>query len=164
MKQYQKIIFLCTNNTYLSPMAEAMYRHYANFEKELPECCSRGLVVLFSEPISPKVNVALTNHEMKISSHENSQQIQSEEVDKDTLVLTMTFSEKVKLLEEFSAENVYTLGEFVGEDTDIVDPYGGEEEQYEKTYEDIERRIKQVITILTEDIQEEDIRFSPEES
>lgn len=148
MKRYSKIIFLCTGNTYLSPIAEAMYRHFTQGDEELPESISRGLVVLFSEPISPKVNVALSQHEMMASSHENSQQLQQEEITEDTLLLTMTFSEKVTLMEQYQQENVYTIGEFVGEDTDIADPYGGEEEQYEKTYDDIARRVKKVIEIL----------------
>ena len=148
MKCYSKIIFLCTGNTYLSPMAEAVYSQYTKGDDSLPEAVSRGLVVLFSEPISPKVNVALGQHEMQASSHENSRQLQQEEITEDTLILTMTFSEKVSLVEQYQQENVYTIGEFVGEDTDIVDPYGGEGEQYEKAYDDIARRVRKVIKIL----------------
>lgn len=151
MKRYQKIIFLCTGNTYLSPLAEAIFRHYTENEEGLPESISRGLVVLFSEPISPKVNVALSQHEMFVSSHENSQQLQKEEITEDTLLLTMTFSEKVTLMEEYHQKNVFTLGEFVGEDTDILDPYGGEEDQYEKCYETITRRVKKVIQIVRDE-------------
>ncbi len=150
MGKYAKIIFSCTQNTYLSPMAEAMYRQFTEGMEGMPEGISRGLIVLFSEPISPKVNVALSQHDMLPSSHENSMQLQPEELTEDTLVLTMTFSEKVTLLEEYTPENVFTIGEFVGEDTDIVAPYGGEEELYEKCYNDIARRVHKVIQILQE--------------
>jgi protein-tyrosine-phosphatase len=88
---------------------------------------------------------------MKPGSHENSMQLQQEELKEGTLVLTMTFSEKVTFLEQYQHEDVYTLGEFVGEDTDIMDPYGGEEEQYEKCYDDIARRVRKVIQILKEE-------------
>lgn len=159
MRHYSKIIFLCTGNTYLSPIAEAMYLQYTQREQEkgevgessLPACCSRGLVVLFSEPISPKVNVALSHHDMMPSAHENSMQLEQSEITQDTLLLTMTFSEKVTCLEKYQHGDVYTLGEFVGDDTDILDPYGGEEELYETCYNEIARRVRQVIQILQEE-------------
>jgi protein-tyrosine-phosphatase len=141
-------------------MAEAMYLQFAQKKQQqnkergetspdLPTCASRGLVVLFSEPVSPKVNVALSQHDMMPSSHESSIPLQEEDLSPDTLVLTMTFSEKVNFLETYHVEDVFTLGEFVGEDTDIMDPYGGEEEQYEKCYDDIARRVKKVIQIFS---------------
>lgn len=151
MKRYRKVIFLCTANTYLSPLAEALYRYYTDGSERMPQSVSRGLVVLFSEPISPKINVSLSQHEIPVSSHENSIQLTQEDLIEDTLVLTMTFSEKVSLMEEYHHEDVYTLGEFVGEDTDIQDPYGGEDEQYESCYSDISRRVKKVVQILKEE-------------
>ena len=137
MKNYSKIIFVCTANTYLSPVAEAMYRQFTEKEREhqrelgqpvfsFPPCCSRGLVVLFSEPCS----------------HENSVPLEQFDITTDALVLTMTFSEKVAYLEKYEGGEVYTLGEYVGVDTDIVDPYGGEDEQYDLCYHEIGRRIR----------------------
>ncbi len=150
MKRYQKIIFLCTANTFLSPLAETLYRIYQ--EEGMPEAVSRGLVVLFSEPVSPKINVALAQHELRPCEHQNSLQMEKEDITPDTLILTMTFSEKVTVMESYQQdnENVFTLGEFVGEDTDIIDPYGGEEEQYEKCFIDINRRVKKVIQRIKE--------------
>ncbi len=162
MKDYSKIIYVCTANTYLSPVAETMYRQFTEQEREreraegervisFPPCCSRGLVVLFSEPISPKVNVSLSQHDLRPCSHENSVPLEQFDIVEDALVLTMTFSEKVAYLEKYQGGEVYTLGEFVGEDTDITDPYGGEEEQYDLCYHEIARRIRKVIQILIED-------------
>ena len=163
---YSKIIFVCTANTYLSPVAEAMYRQFTEQEREqardhgervpsFPPCCSRGLVVLFSEPISPKVNVSLSQHDLRPCSHENSVPLEQFDIAEDTLVLTMTFSEKVAYLEKYQGGEVFTLGEYVGEDTDITDPYGGEEEQYDMCYHDIARRIRKVIQILMKNEKDE---------
>lgn len=148
MKRYQKIIFVCTSNTFLSPLAETLYRYYR--EEEMPEAFSRGLVVLFSEPVNPKINVALSQHDIPICEHQNSRKLEPEDLTPYSLILTMTFSEKVTVMENYQQDNVYTLGEFVGEDTDIADPYGGEEEQYEKCFEDIERRVRMVIAQFRE--------------
>ena len=34
-------------------------------------------------------------------------------------------------------ENVYTLKEFVGEEGDVLDPYGGDEDAYEECYAEL---------------------------
>lgn len=144
MKRYDTVIFVCTTNTFCSPIAEAVYRHMA--PTWIPKAVSRGMVVLFSEPISPKVNVILSNHDIEISNHKHSIQLLKEDITKDTLVLTMAFSEKVKLMEEFAIDNnVYTIGEFIGEDTDMVNPYGADDEQYESFFAEIQKRVERVI-------------------
>ena len=43
----------------------------------------------------------------------------------------------------------------IEEDTDITDPYGGEEEQYDMCYHDIARRIRKVIQILMKNEKDE---------
>ena len=70
MKSYDKVIFVSKGNTFSSPLVEAIYRMKA--PNWLPSSMSRGTVVLFSEPINPKVNVLLSSHDMNISNHENS--------------------------------------------------------------------------------------------
>lgn len=144
MKRYDNVIFICTTNTFCSPIAEAVYRHMA--PAWIPKAVSRGMVVLFSEPISPKVNVILSGHDMGTSNHKNSIQLSKDDITKDTLMLTMAFSEKVKLMEDFGIDkNVYTIGEFIGEDTDMVNPYGADDEQYESFFAEIQKRVERVI-------------------
>ena len=144
MKRYDRVIFVCTSNTFCSPVAEAIYREYA--PAWLPEAVSRGIVVLFSEPISPKVNVMLSEKEIGISEHKYSIQLINDDITDDTLVLTMTFSEKVKLMEDFGiTKNVYTIGEFIEEDTDVINPYGSDEEHYENFMVEIKKRVERVI-------------------
>lgn len=155
MKRYNQVIFVCTSNTLLSPIAEGIYRK--NSPDWMPRGISRGLVVLFEEPINPKVNVLLTQNGFPISGHRQSRQITKEDFASDMLVLTMTLSEKVKITEEFlDVENVYTLGEFVGEDTDILDPGGSEEEKYKACFDELLLRVNKVIQKIEEQYWAED--------
>lgn len=153
---YDKVIFVCTGNTFCSPIAEAIYKAIA--PAWLPLAVSRGLVVLFSEPISPKVNLILSEHDIEISNHQSSIMLDKAELTPDTLILTMTFSEKVKIVEDFGIEkNVYTISEFIEEDADISNPYGDEEEQYEKFFEEIHSRVERVILRMEAKYHEEAI-------
>ena len=128
----QKIIFVCKENVYLSPMAEWIMKSILMDKTKIIE--SRGLVVLFPEPRNMKVTDVLMNHAIPCEE-QVSQEFEPEQVDEDTLIITMNFTEKVKLVEDFSlTDNVYTLKEFVGEEGDVTDPYGGPEEAYEECY------------------------------
>ena len=52
-----KLIFVCTENTYQSPIAETIFK---NINRDLDLLvCSRGLVVLFPEPVNPKAETVL---------------------------------------------------------------------------------------------------------
>ncbi|RKI40644.1 hypothetical protein D7V86_05200 [bacterium D16-51] len=144
MKHYDQVLFVCTANTFLSPVAEGIYRY--NALDWMPKGISRGLVVLFEEPINPKCNLLLTKNNFDISGHNQSRQLTEEDLTEDSLILTMTLSEKVKLIEQFEHEdNVYTIGEFVGEDTDIVVPSSGEDEKYRECFEELVMRVNKVI-------------------
>lgn len=142
--KYDKIIFVCTRNTFLSPIAEAIFR--AKAPDWMPTPCSRGLVVLFQEPISPKVNLLLSKYSIQPSDHEQSKQMEQEDITEHTLLLTMTLSEKVQIIEQFATVgHVYTLGEYTGVETDVPDPYGEGEDGYISCYEELLKRIDLVI-------------------
>ena len=48
------------------------------------------------------------------------------------------FKFKVIIYEDYELEeNVYTLKEFVGEEGDVLDPYGGDEDAYEECYAEL---------------------------
>ena len=133
MAEYNKIIFVCKENVILSPMAEWIMKSILMDRSK--EICSRGLVVLFPEPRNKKVTDLLMNHAVPCEE-QVSQGFVPDEVDEHTLILSMNFMEKVKLIEEFGlTESVYTLKEFAEEEEegealepDVQDPYSGDEE------------------------------------
>jgi protein-tyrosine-phosphatase len=135
MADFNKIIFVCKENVSLSPMAEWVTKSILMDKSK--EIFSRGLVVLFPEPRSMKVTDVLARHGIPCGE-QVSQEFDASEVDEHTLVITMNFQEKVKIVEDFGLEDrVYTLKEFVDEDGDVTDPYGGDEEVYDAFFLEI---------------------------
>ena len=128
---YDKVIFVCKENVSLSPMAEWIMKSILMDKSK--KICSRGLVVLFPEPYNKKVLDLLMLHGIPCEE-KVSEEFDPAEVDERTIIITMNFTEKVKLVEDFGLEQVYTLTEFVDEEDDVTDPYGGDEEAYEACY------------------------------
>ena len=148
--KYDKVIFVGEDNTCRSPMAEAIFRYLTEDEAGC-EIMSRGLVVLFPEPYNPKMGNILKNHGLN-TKDKTAEQLYPEDLSGNVLVLTMTFTEKLKIIEDYEFEGaVYTLKEYVGNNDELLDPYGEELEIYEACYEDMFEVMKEVKTkFLTE--------------
>lgn len=143
MANFSRLVFVCTENSCLSIMAEAVMNRVKR--GRALEVMSRGLIVLFPEPVNQKAVTILKNHYMEPLSEE-SKGLETRDLNDTTLVLTMTVAEKRKVMESFPMANfVYTLKEFAGESGDVEQP-GGELENYEACY----RRILRLVTAVAE--------------
>lgn len=149
MIKYEKIIFVCTGNTCRSPMAAVIYRSLeTNSDIKVT---SRGLVVLFSEPSNPKAGTVLKSHNLELEGR-ISKALKHSDIDENTLILTMTEKQKNSVIENFHyEENVYTIKEFVGENGDVIDPYGGTLIDYEECYIELARAVKKTVYKLNEE-------------
>ncbi|MCR5202935.1 MAG: hypothetical protein K6D02_07620 [Lachnospiraceae bacterium] len=147
MHNYKKLIFICSTNSFLSPLAETVFRRLSNLNIE---CFSRGIVVMFPEPISPRVNDILQSTLGFECTHESTIKLERNDITEDTLLITMNTSEKIKIVEEYEVNEVYTLGEFIGLDVDVKDPYGQEDERYAECTELLIGAVKEVIKKLSE--------------
>lgn len=144
--QFTKLIFLSTDNTCSSPLAEAIY--YSLVPEGELEVISRGLVVLFEEPINPKIALVAQNHQLLLEGY-RSIALSNEEITKETLILTMSQKQKQTVLEDFMDANyVYALNEFVGEIEEIFTPYGEGLLEYEEFYLSMVRMVKKVVLRL----------------
>ena len=148
MSQYKNIIIVGTNNTSRSFMAEVVL-HQLCMEAHLEdvEVVSRGLVVLFPEPIHPKAADVVREAGYAIRDFQASKLMPSD-VENADLILTITMDEKEKVLKEFESEledgnqTVATLSEFAKEQVGIPDPYGKDREDYESCFITIKRMVE----------------------
>lgn len=148
MGKYDKLIFVCTGNTCRSPMAEAIYRNLDKVSNM--KVCSRGLVVLFSEPLNPKADIVLKKHDLELDNHV-AKGLKASDIEENTLILTMTANQKKKVTEIFpEVKDVYTIKEFAGEIGEVVDPYGGTLMDYEECYIELGRLVKKTVYKLNE--------------
>lgn len=150
MEKYQKLIFICTGNTCRSPMAEILYKSMETVSDM--KVISRGLVVLFGEPINPKAEIVLNKHNLESNNH-ISKGLKQSDIEDNTLILTMTENQKKKVLETFPDLNdVYTIKEYAGEIGDVVDPYGGTLVEYEECFIELARLVKKTVYKVNEEI------------
>lgn len=137
-----RIIFVCTGNTCRSPMAESIAK------QKIKGCIieSRGILAVDGYPISTNSEEILRENNLPVSS--NSQSFTKNDLVAD-FIFTMSQSHKHSLFNQYGEQkNIYTLKEFVGEQGDISDPFGGNKNDYEAIFEELSALIVKLEQIL----------------
>ena len=154
MARVKKVIFVCRDNTCLSNMAAAVFEDIRG-EREI-QVASRGLVVLFPEPINKKAVAILKSHQLTLLSQEATA-LEKTDFVPGTLVLTMTRSEKQEVKQRFpEMPNIFTLREFTGQEGDIEEPLGGSLADYGACYEHIDLLVKVAAEIIFKEEEDND--------
>ena len=142
----RKILFICTGNTCRSPMAEAIFRHKTNNRFEVR---SAGIFAHDGSSASAHSIEILKNQ--SIPMDHKSKQLTTELVAWSDLILTMGNSHKQMIEQRYpkAIEKVFSLKEYtLNSKADIADPYGGTLNDYEKTFNEIEKAILVLIEKL----------------
>lgn len=146
---FHQILFVSGEDVCCGPMAAEILRHQ-DLEREY-DICSRGLVVLFPEPVNQKAEAVMVAHKHSMAEYK-AQLFDPEEVEEDTLILTMDESQKKKLQSVHGIwQNLYTLGEFIGREEESYDqPVGQPLVEYGKCYDKVFEAIQKLTAKLNE--------------
>ena len=147
---WDKVIFVCKSGTCRAPMAAALLRE-CSLKREI-EIEARGLVVLFPEPLNQKVSAVMISNGINLEGY-MSEQLVAEDVDANTLLLVMEAKEIPQVLGivgEDKLPQVQVLTTLVGEELEIMDPYGAPLPSYGLCCESLSKTIKKLAAWLNE--------------
>lgn len=150
MKLYQKVIFVGESGTNRSAMAEAIFKT-CRLKRPL-EIQRRGIVALFPEPINQKAEAVLISNGINVENHMSSQ-LKEEDFSEDTLMIVMEEVHKEKILTDYEnadPENVQVLTDLVGDELEILNPYGGALQAYGLCYETLNKSLKKLADKMNE--------------
>ena len=148
MEQLERIIFVARSGSSREPMAMGILNDL--LLKQDVEVLARGLVVSFPQPMNGKAEAVLISNGINLENY-TSKQLTNEDITEHTLVLTMERKQRDKVLVNFSNANpemVHVLTDFVGDELEIIDPYGGALQSYGLCYETLRKSIKKLIKLL----------------
>ena len=149
MKKYDRLIFVSNSDTCRGPMAEAILK--SKFLLSELEVESRGLVVLFPEPVNQKAEAILASHGLTMKDH-TAKMLEQEDFDERTLILVMEDALKQRIFQEHeNVQNTWQLSEYIKEETDVTEPVGGSLADYGACYELLDCMISSLVVGLNEE-------------
>lgn len=150
MRRYDKLIFVSNSDTAMGPMAEAILQ--SKYLLDELTIMSKGVVVLFPEPINPKAEAVLVSNGLTMKEH-MSDPLTKEDFEERTLILAVDETVKQKARNEIApeGEEICALCEYVGETQDVINPYGGALAEYGQCYAQLDALIKKLVVQLNEE-------------
>ncbi len=147
---YKRVVFVADSGTCREPMAVAILEDIGL--KRPIEILARGLIVLFPEPLNQKAEAVMISNGLPTEGYMSSP-LTAGDLEGETLVLTMEEKQRQKVLEMFDntdPKHVQVLTEFVGDELEIVDPYGGTLQMYGLCYETLVASVGKLAKMLNE--------------
>ena len=149
MEKINRVIFASGSGTARATMATAIF-HATEHSRPII-CEARGLIVQFPEPLNQKAEAILISNGITLTDY-SSKQLMDSDFSENTLVITMEESQRQKILNEYAnatEENVRLLNELVGDELEVMDPYGGSVQTYGLCYEVLKASIEKLMRVLS---------------
>lgn len=149
-RQVTRVIFVSGRGVCRAPLAAELLRRQPLDGK--PEILARGRRVLFSEPINQKMEAVLQGNGIEAPDF-RSEGLKDEEITDTTLVFTMDAGQRAEIIRSFphaGEDNTYVLSYYVGDELDILNPYGGNLQQYGLCFELVHRIVEKLAARLNE--------------
>ena len=147
MRKYRRVIFVAGNGITRAPMAAEIFKQLTDGEYEV---YSRGILVSFPEPLNQKTEAVMISNGIEVTDFQ-SEQFSDADVDDETIIFTMEETQRQKLLDHYeraTEENTFVVSTFVGEELEIMDPYGGTLQTYGICFESLKATLEKVASKL----------------
>lgn len=150
MEQIKRVIFAAGNGTSRAPMAAVILRDMVGTEDL--EVLARGIVVQFPEPMNQKAEAILVSHGLGWEDYA-AEQLAEEDITENTLIFTMEEHQRQRIImdwERANEKNTFVLSNFVGDELEILNPYGTPLQSYGLCYEVLRKTIEKLLVKLQE--------------
>lgn len=148
MRDIKRIIFVVGNGISRAPMAAGVFRQF--YPNRDIEVLCRGVVVQFPEPLNQKAEAVMISNGITMENF-TSCGISDEDYVDGTIAFTMEESQRQRIIDKIEGaneENTFVLSEYVGDELEIMDPYGGTLQTYGICFEVIKNTIRRLIDKL----------------
>ncbi len=149
MREFNRVIFVSGHGVCRAPMAAVILKEQP-LNREI-EIKARGRSVSFPEPVNPKMLAIMAGNGYEMEKYDVAVQLSEEDINDTTIIFTFDSAQKEQLIENISSctkENTFVLSSYVGEELEIMNPYGGTMQAYGLCYEMMSNTVAKLAKML----------------